>query len=233
MIGKTYNAYSDNEPYLTYYVTVSGHLRYTKSGNSIANKNWSYVTNLNYSDSIKAYMACHIELDKALSTLIDYLKETNQLSDTVIAISSDHYPYGLTLDEINEKAITKRDENFEKHRSSFIIWNSDMKPTTIDKLGSSLDVLPTLLNLFGVEYDSRLLMGSDLLSDSEPLVIFSNRSFITNKGRYNAINGTFKSNTNEVVDKEYISNINKIIYDKFYLSRQIIDNDYYQKVFKK
>lgn len=232
MIDKTYSSYMTNEPFLTYYITVSGHLRYTKMGNYIANKNWSYVKDLNYSEGVKAYMACHIELDKAIANLIKYLEETGTLDDTVIAISGDHYPYGLTLDEINEKSTYMRDDNFEKHHSSFIIWNSKTKPVTIEKIGSSLDILPTLLNLFGVTYDSRLLMGRDILSDTDPLVIFSNRSFITNKGRYNSITGEFKSNDGKTVSKDYITDINKVIYDRFYLSRQIIDTDYYRKVFK-
>lgn len=232
MINATYNSYIMREPFLTYYVTVSGHLRYTRLGNSMAYKNWSYVKNINYSEGVKAYMACHIELDKALASLIELLDKTNKLSNTVIALAADHYPYGLTLDEINEKSTYKRDEDFEKHRSHFLLWNSEIEPIEIDKLGSNIDVLPTLLNLFDIEYDSRLLMGKDLLSDSEGLVIFSNRSFITEKGRYNSITNKFVSSDGEAIDDEYIKRIQKIIYDKFYLSRQILETDYYRKVFK-
>ncbi|MBO5413225.1 MAG: LTA synthase family protein, partial [Clostridia bacterium] len=61
------------------------------------------------------------------------------------------------------------------------------------KYCSSLDVLPTVLNLFGFDYDSRLLMGRDIFSDSEPFVIFSNRSFILKNGRYNATTKRFES----------------------------------------
>ena len=231
MIDATYKSYIENDPFLTYYVTVSGHLNYTKSGNMMAYKNWSYVKNMNYSDPVKAYMACHIELEKALSNLIKYLTIEGKLEDTVIAISSDHYPYGLTLDQINEKSSYVIDDNFEKHRNSFILWNSEMKPVKIDKIGSSLDVLPTLLNLFGIEYDSRLLMGTDLLSDSDPLVIYSNRSFITDKGRYNSITGKFQKADGATISDDYVKQINNKIYDKFYLSRKILETDYYRKVF--
>ncbi|MDD2203320.1 MAG: LTA synthase family protein [Bacilli bacterium] len=232
MIDATYNYYAADTPYVTYYVTVSGHLRYTKVGNSMSYKNWKYVSDLDYSNSIKAYMAAQLELDRAIESLIKQLTASNELENTVIAVSSDHYPYGLTLDEINEKSSYVRDDNFEKHHSSFLLWNSNTKSVKIDKLGSSLDILPTLLNLFGVSYDSRLLMGSDLLSDSEPIVIFSNRSFITDKGKYNSITNTFESINGENVPKEYINGINKQIYDKFYLSTKILDTDYYRKVFK-
>jgi phosphoglycerol transferase MdoB-like AlkP superfamily enzyme len=233
MIDKSYSSYINNEPFMTYYITVSGHLRYTKTGNMMAYRNWNYVEYLPYSDAVKAYIACNIEFDKALSNLIKYLTDVGKLDNTVIAISGDHYPYGLTLDEINEKSTYARDDNFEKHHSSFILWNSKMKPVTINKIGSSLDVLPTLLNLFGVEYDSRLLMGKDLLSESAPLVIFSNRSFITDKGRYDSINSTFESVDGKEVPKDYVKKINDEIYNKFYLSREIIDTDYYRKIFNR
>ena len=49
-------------------------------------------------------------------------------------------------------------------------------PIYVDKVGSQIDVLPTLLNLFGIEYDSRLIVGQDILSSNEGLAIFSNRS---------------------------------------------------------
>lgn len=233
MIDASYNQYINNTPFMTYYITVSGHLNYTKAGNSMANKNWSYVKDLPYSEKPKGYLATHVELDKALESLIKHLDEAGILADTVIAMGGDHYPYGLTLDEINELADPDRDDNFEKHRSAFILWNSEMKPKTINKVGCSLDIVPTLLNLFGVEYDSRLLMGRDLLSDADPLVIYSNRSWITDKGRYNSITGTFEANKGVKVDSNYVKNINQQIYDKFYLSRQIIETDYYRKVFPK
>lgn len=228
MINATYNDYMDSTPFHTYYVTVSGHLRYN-TYNSMAIKNWNAVKELPYSTPVKAYIACNIELDKALEQLIKYLDEKGILKDTVIQLSGDHYPYGLTLDEINEKMEPDRDDNFEKHRSQLVIWNSEMKPVKVEKLGSSIDVLPTLLNLFGVEYDSRLLMGKDILSDTDPVVIFSNRSWITKEGRYNAITNIFEGETTE---KDYVKKINNIVYNRFYLSKSILEQDYYRHVFK-
>jgi len=106
------------------------------------------------------------------------------------------------------------------------------EPIKVEKIGSSLDILPTVLNLFGIEYDSRLLMGKDILSDSEPLVIFSDRSFITDKGRYNAIKGEFIPNKEEV-EEDYVEKINAEIYQKYLMSRLILENDYYRIVFQK
>ncbi len=166
--------------FITYYMTVSGHLEYTPTGNTIVRKNWDIVKDLKYSTRAKGYLAAQLELDRAVELLIERLKEAGELENTVILISGDHYPYGLNLDEINELSDYERDDTFEKHHSTALIWNSEMKePVKVDKLSSSLDLLPTMLNLFGVEFDSRLLMGRDLLSTASPLIIYSNRSFIT------------------------------------------------------
>lgn len=79
--------------------------------------------------------------------------------------------------------------------------------------------------MFGVEFDSRLLMGKDIFSDSEPLVIFSDRSYITNKGRYNSITEIFEG---EDVDEAYINNVKQEIYYKYRYSRLILENDFYR-----
>ncbi len=234
MIDVTTVDYINNDKFLAYYMTVSGHLNYTKIGNCMVDRNWDLVKNLPYSDKAKSYIAANMELDKAVGELIQNLEQAGKLENTVIVVSGDHYPYGLTLNEINELSTYERDETFEKYRMPLLIWSGSMKePIKIEKIGSSLDILPTVLNLFGVEYDSRLLMGRDILSDTEPLVIFSDRSFITDKGRYNAITGEFIANEGVVeIEDGYVEKINNIIYQKYQMSRLILENDYYRTVFK-
>jgi len=233
MMDVTTSDYINNDKFLAYYMTVSGHLNYTKVGNAMVYRNWDLVKDLPYSDKAKSYIAANIELDKAVGELLADLEEAGKLENTVIVISGDHYPYGLTLSEINELSTYERDDIFEKYRMPLLIWSGSMKePIKVEKIGSSLDILPTVLNLFGIEYDSRLLMGKDILSDSEPLVIFSDRSFITDKGRYNAIKGEFIPNKEEV-EEDYVEKINAEIYQKYLMSRLILENDYYRIVFQK
>ena len=233
MINVTMDDYINNDKFLAYYMTVSGHLNYTKTGNAMVYRNWEQVENLPYSHKAKSYLAANIELDKAVGELIKRLSEAGKLEDTVIVISGDHYPYGLTLEEINELSTYQRDDTFEKYRMPFLIWSGSMKePIKVEKVGSSLDILPTVLNLFGIEYDSRLLIGRDILSNASPLVIFSDRSFITDKGRYNAIKEEFIPNENTEIEEGYIQKINNIIYKKYQMSRLILENDYYRKIMK-
>ena len=235
MLGDTVEDYINNDKFLAYYMTVSGHFEYTRLGNMMVTKNWGFVKDLPYSEKAKGYLAANIELDRAVEHLIKELEIKGKLEDTVIVISADHYPYGLSLNEINEISSYERDADFEVHHMPFLVWNSEMeKPIKVEKYGSSLDVLPTILNLFGVSYDSRLLMGRDILSESTPLVIFSNRSFITDQCRYNSISKSVtKINEDSLCDNTYIEGVSGVIYNKYKYSRLIIENDYYRVLYKK
>ena len=230
MINATLPLYQNNEPFVTYYVTVSGHApyAYNSTGNSIALKNIDLVRDLPYSNNVKAYLATQIELDRALENLIQGLDEAGILEDTVIALVGDHYPYTLTIDEINEISTYERDEVVEVNRSNFIIWNSEIETIEVDKVGSQIDVLPTLLNLFGVEYDSRLIVGKDILSDAPGLAIFSDHSWVSDYGTYTGGKFTLKEGTTLDDIDEYVRNMNNIVSNKFSLSANIIRYNMYE-----
>lgn len=236
MIDATINDYIDSDKFMTYYMTVSGHLNYTFTGNSMSYKNRELVKDLSYSEHIKAYLAANIELDRALEKLLIYLEDNKKLDDTVIVISPDHYPYGLKTSELNEISDTDRSDKFEMFHTSLIIYNSEMKENVkVSKYVSSIDVLPTVYNLFGIEYDSRLMMGRDALSDSEGLVMLSDRSFINENGSYNSITGEYKSFKSDV-SNEYVDNMNYEVYQKFTMSSLLLYEkngvylDYYRKL---
>jgi lipoteichoic acid synthase len=115
-------------------------------------------------------------------------------------------------------------------RSPLIIYSKGLQPVTIDKPVSSLDIIPTISNLLGLEYDSRLLMGRDIFSDADPLVIFKNRSWITDKGKYNAVTQKFIPKDGAEVSEEYIEWMNAIVESKFFYSQKVLETDYYRKV---
>ena len=232
MINVTKDEYLNDEKFLTYYVSVSSHMPYTKSGNAIVSKNWSLVQDLNYSDEAKGYLASVIELDKAVANLIASLENAGKLDDTVIAIVPDHYPYSLSLSAINELSDYKRDATIEVNHSSLIIWNFKTPSVTVSKTASQLDFLPTLYNLFGISYDSRLFIGKDILSTATGLVYFQNKSWVTDDGTYFASSNKFVPKEGYTSDDEYINKINKIVDNRIKMSKLIIENDYYSKVLK-
>jgi phosphoglycerol transferase MdoB-like AlkP superfamily enzyme len=233
MINATVDEYVNEKQFHIYYLTVSGHMNYSFNGNMMSYKNKDLVVDLPYSDDVKAYIACQIELDKALAQLIKKLEEAGVADRTVIALSADHYPYAWDKSIIDEAAGHSVEPNFEMYKNNFILWSEGMKEkVVIDEPCSSLDILPTLSNLFGLEYDSRLLMGQDILSDAPPLVILSNRSFITDKVMYNSETGEVTKLTSEELPDNYIVNMNKIVGNKFSISKSILKEDYYRHLFK-
>ena len=232
MISGTVSDYINSEkPFLAYYMTVSGHFYYTFVDNMIAAKNREYVDNLDYNENIKAYLATQIELDKAMEILLNKLEEAGKLDDTVIVLVADHFPYNLDIDDINTLSSYKRDTLIEANSNNLIIYNSKMKSITVDKVGMSIDVLPTVLNLFGMEYDSRIIMGKDILSSSPGLAIFKDKSWVTDKGTYYASTGKFIAN--DEIDEDYVRNINNIVNNRTAISRMIVVNDYYKYIFNK
>lgn len=230
MIKTTFADYKNSEePFMVYYVTVSGHGDYGFNYSAMARKHKDEVQDLDYSEKPLAYLAAQIELDKALELLIDNLEENDLLEDTVIALVGDHYPYYLSLDEVNEIASYKKDSVIEINRSNFILWNSEMETVKVDKVGSQIDVLPTIYNLFGVNYDSRLIIGKDILSTEPGLAIFGNSSWVSDKGSYFASTNKFVPKDEEV-DEEYIKYMNKVVSNKITMSKYIMTYDYYRKV---
>ncbi|HKL98811.1 MAG TPA: LTA synthase family protein [Mobilitalea sp.] len=232
MINHTVDEFIGEDQFHIYYLTVSGHMNYTFTGNSMASKNKELVKDLPYSSDCRAYIACQIELDRALEQLLLKLEEAGVADRTVIALSADHYPYGWEKEKLDELAGHVVEPNFEIYRNHFILWNPAMEDSIIiDKPSSSLDILPTLSNLFGIQYDSRLLMGQDILSEAEPLVILNNRSFITDKVMYNSETGEVIYLNEGELPENYVKNINKIIQNKFNVSKSIVKKDYYRYLF--
>lgn len=233
MIEGTISDYiNSDKPFMTYYMTVSGHFYYSYSGNAMASKNKDLVDNLDYPEEVKGYLATQIELDRALELMINKLEEASKLDDTVIVLLADHYPYGLPIDYINILSDYKRDSLIEANSNNLIIYNSKMKSEKIDKVGMSIDVIPTVYNLFGIEYDSRLIMGKDILSTSEGIAIFKDKSWITNKGIYYASSGKFEAKVDDISD-DYVDTINSIVSNRVAISRMIVENDYYKYIFNK
>lgn len=239
MIDFTVPQYIGQQPFNIYYMTVSGHCGYSFTGNAMSRKNRDAVQQLNAPDTVKAYIASQLELEYAMESLISQLESAGILDDTVICLTADHYPYGLEkgdtwgndrnyLPELygcEESDIDK----FVQDKNAWILWSGCLEEggaladlaCEIREPTYSLDILPTLSNLFGVEYDSRLLVGRDVFSDEQPLVIWPDYSWKTDRASYNAVNGKI---TGEV-SQDYVNTVKTNVKNKFSLSRVMLDSD--------
>ena len=241
MIDFTVPLYIDKQPFSVYYISVSGHSNYDEN-NSMGVKNYDKVAHLNCSEPIKYYLAANMELEYALASLVAQLEEAGIADDTVIVVAADHYPYGL-----EPSATWGNDKNyleelyggnmneFLRDSNRLIIWSGAIEgmDIVVDEPTYSLDILPTLSNLFGVTYDSRLLIGSDVFSEEEPLVIWAmTGSWKTDKCSYLATANTYTWADGVEPDEDYINRIHVTVRNKLRFSRGIATYDYFNCIAK-
>lgn len=223
---------NSGEPFHAYYMIFSGHYQYNWD-NAMSAKNRDAVKDLPYSEPVKAYIACNLELEYALEYLMQRLEEAGVADKTCIVLTNDHYPYGLTEDEYNELAGQTLDTTFEKYRNSFICYVPGLSENiVVDEYCSTADILPTLLNLFGVDYDSRLLAGTDALSSGLHVAVLSDKSFLTKTFRYDAGTETvIPADESITVSDGLVKTYRLYVDSRFQLSGNILNSDYYAHVF--
>ena len=236
---------NSDQPFHVYYLTISGHMPY--SNNRIVQPYLDQVRALPYSQTTQNYMATIMEVDRALELLLQKLEEAGKLDKTLIIATGDHIPYsnagvleelsGRTfgsskdLEALNESAI-----DFDVYKNTLILWSASMEePVQVDKPCCQVDILPTVSNLLGLEYDSRMLSGRDILSDSEGLVIFTSRSWRSDRGFYNRYTQTFTPAEGVTMTQEeqdqYVSTMKKLVEYKLACTPMIVENDFYNLLF--
>lgn len=239
------NYINSDQPFHVYYLTISGHMPY--SNNRIVQPYLDQVRALPYSQTTQNYMATVMEVDRALELLLQKLEEAGKLDKTLIIATGDHIPYsnagvleelsGRTfgsskdLEALNESAI-----DFDVYKNTLILWSASMEePVQVDKPCCQVDILPTVSNLLGLEYDSRMLSGRDILSDSEGLVIFTSRSWRSDRGFYNRYTQTFTPAEGVTMTQEeqdqYVSTMKKLVEYKLACTPMIVENDFYNLLF--
>ena len=236
-----------DEPFHVYYLTISGHMPY--SDNRVVAPYRDVVRALPYTETTQNYIATAMEVDKALETLLQKLELAGKLENTLIVAAPDHIPYFdvATLEELTGKELgdskdieylKENNIDFDLYKSSLIMWSASMEePVQVDKVTCQVDILPTISNLLGLEYDSRMLAGTDALSDSEGLVVFTSRCWKSDRGFYNRYTGEFApaegvSMTQEEQDT-YVSAMKKLVGYKLDSTAMIIENDFYDYIFGK
>ena len=238
MMELTVDRYIDQQPFSVYYMTVSGHCNYSTGGNAMSRKNIDLMSGLNASDKIRSYFAAQQELEFSLSYLVQRLYDAGIANDTVIVLATDHYPYALEKgstwdngkDYLSELYGYSYSNEAERDHSALIIWSGciDDLCLSVDTPVYSLDILPTLSNLFGVVYDSRLLVGRDVFSDAEPLVLWNNFNWKTDKGSY--MNGKFTAAEGAEIETGYAERISAIVKNKINYSKSVAKHNYFNYV---
>ena len=228
LIEKAYPIITENkdEKFFAFLTTVTTHTPYNRSS-EYGDKYLSKFKDLNVSTDIKRYLSKLTELDLALQTLLEKLEEDGVLDDTVIVLFGDHYPYALDTKSITQ--ILDITDSVDIDKTPFVIYNSKETPKVFEDYTSYINILPTLANLFDLDYDARLYMGEDLLGDNyESLVIFPNGSWKNEIAYYNANNNKITYANKEITyTDEQIIEINKQITTKLQMSTTAIKKNYF------
>lgn len=167
-----------DEPFFTFIITYSAHGAYGEN-NAIylAHKEeaWAEATR---TDGSYVYAVAHTkETDIFIGELMEALEESGHLDDTVVVFYADHYNYYMLNDALLMDIKGVGSSNLLQH-TDFFIYSRDTAPRTVEKYTSSLDVLPTLANLFGLDAEYGLLAGDDAFSDAGGYVFFNDNTWI-------------------------------------------------------
>ena len=120
------------------------------------------------------------ETDYMVELLLQNLRDKNLIDNTVIAVFTDHYLYTLTDQTIIEGY--KGTSNNLINKTPFFIWNNSTETKKVNEITSQLNILPTLLNLFGLEYHPNYYIGEDALNKNyNGIVFFSDYSWYNGK----------------------------------------------------
>ena len=180
----------------------------------------------------KRYLSKCMDFDHGLEILLDYLKENNLAEKTVICIYPDHRPYWMDYDTVMEYTRwINPDRSGENgiYRSPFIIYNTAIAPEVNNNYCSTLDHVPTIANLFNLDYDPRLYLGKDIY-DGNNTIILANGNWINELGWYDATSEIFTPNSGvPMPDASYISRKNSAAQNTIKISYLILDETYFAK----
>ena len=240
MLEKTIDIFDKDEPFLAYYMTYTGHMPYKNGIKDDLFKEYYQRVHNKYGDKfskrVKNYIAKTMYLEEGLRVLIEKLEEKNILNDTVICLVPDHYPYGLRSIEENmedddlvalygtKNVLSVRELLDVTYPVLFCgsLENEDKKMRIdIHKPTCSIDLTPTLLNLFNIEFDSRLYPGRDIFDDNPGVVIYQDGRYITLDGIYKVTNWS---------DKKDMTSLDTYVLNAINYCRFNIKEDYFSYI---
>ena len=214
------------KPFMSFITTVSSHMPYNMS--SEYGDMYMDLFPSSYSTELKRYMSKLKVVDEAIGVLLDGLEDREILRDTVIVLFADHYPYSISTDKLNVYFDDDISIDNNADKTPLLIYQSSLKKKEIDTYTSQVDILPTIANLFSLDYDSRLYMGSDALSKNhESLVIFVDGSWKNELAFYNASANKIKYYTQKNYSREEILAFNTKVRLKLEMSGLAIEKNYF------
>ena len=182
-----YDAMTEGDPFLTFLITYSAHGPY--EGSAVSERYLDFAAARLPADTPEMAVHAHAhayETDLFIGALYDRLEADGLLEDTVLVFYADHYNY-YTLDDglvMAQKGVT--DKNLMT-RTPFFIYEAHTAPEKVGKATSAVDILPTLVNLLGLDNDGAHYVGNDIFSDGGGYAIFADYSWYDGETYWNSL----------------------------------------------
>ncbi len=218
------------DKFMSFWISYSGHSPYTKDGVGVNQDNLAKVKEvyLDIDEDIACYIAKNMDLDKAVEQFLNIMDWSGRLNDVVILVYGDHISKSIDYsDSSNFVKIFGNDKSLLY--TPMFIYANDMEHIEVDKYCTALDILPTLMNLWDISYESKYAFGSDILSDSyDGLSFDSNGNCWNSNFYYSSITGDIDTYNNYSEDRA-LSIVSDFI-KKREICKESLKLDYFKKV---
>ena len=154
---------------------------FDKIDEAIENNLWvNPLADTNVSDSFRYYKAMAMDLDAALGMMINKLEANDLMDDTVIVLYGDHNAY---YDDISYLIYDSVGGEYYKpyvFKTPLIICNKELtnaykaknnipanESAHVEKFVSTYNIVPTLLDLLGFDFNSNLYLGTSAFIEED------------------------------------------------------------------
>ncbi len=232
LFEKSYEVYSQqSKPFMAFVITAGMHFFYD-TDTTLGNRYLDEVNKVmpNATMDVKRYMSKSIDFDRGLARLFELFEADGLMDDTVFVIYADHHPFRIPYNDIaNHTTYVDRSKGLSIDRSPLIIYHKGTDAEVFSMPSSQVDILPTLANLFNLNFDPRVYIGQDLFSELNNVVIFTNGSWKTTIGEFSATRQTFTPYDEAITyTTDEILEINQYVKNQFTISDEILKTDYFK-----
>lgn len=224
-----------DKPFFNYIITYSGHGPYTEVRSAISEKHMeraeilakkSGITTDNedtWNQFVRAI--AHVqEVDAFIGGLLERMEKDGTIENTTLVLFGDHYSKYLTDTEFVARLKGAQDSNLICH-TPFFIYSKKLEPMKVEKVTASVDMLPTIANLCGLDYDPRYLAGADAFGEKGGFVCFKDYSWIDSE--------TYWTPTYEGKETEHIKERTQEVRELLNASWDTVKTNYFAYLEKK
>jgi len=189
--------------FLSFITTYSGHLDYNKFNKVFKETEGSIPNKYDYEEEY-IYRTLVNDTDKFLKVLIEKLENTGLIDNTVLVLVADHYSYGYSDSEYvaNKKGVNNDPKSLQN--TPVIIWSKDIEHKNINTIMDTADILPTLLNMLGIEYNPMNYIGEDVFSNYHDNFIWFSDGSIFSDNKNNDKSYLAKANLNIIKNRNIL-----------------------------